>query len=89
MAGIIPSRINPISSVPVFGVNDIDETIKDFIYIGKEDNTGKWLIMKVDESQEVTDLKYASILNNPTINTYSEAWTGRTTLTYGNYNEAV
>ena len=44
-------------------------------------------IQKIDTTVG-TVFTYATIINNPTLTSYSTAWTGRTTATYGTYAEA-
>lgn len=58
-------------------------------YFGKEDVDGRWAIIKIVEL--VTDnetLTYATIVNNPGIDNYSDAWDSRSTLNYNLYSEA-
>ena len=68
--------------------NDIDESVADITYVGKQDETGKWFILKIDESGVTTECKYASQTNNATVEVYSVGWTNRVALTYGTYDEA-
>lgn len=67
-------------------VNDIEET-GGVTYLGKEDMAGDWFIQKIDETTG-TSIRFATIKNNASITSYTNAWTDRATLTYGTYAEA-
>ena len=69
-----------------YGTNDVT-TSGAVTYIGKEDPSGSWFIQKVDESSG-TSIRYATIKNNGSITSYSNAWTDRGSLTYETYGEA-
>lgn len=74
----------PASTTPtdVFNLSDIEEdTIS---YYGRTNADGNWLVQKVT----ATVISYATIVNNLSTTTYSDAWTNRATLTYGRYDEA-
>jgi hypothetical protein len=66
--------------------NDLEE-VGDTIYVGMEASEDDWLVVEVDESSGVA-ARYATINNNSTITTYSDAWSGRATLTYERYVQA-
>lgn len=68
-----------------YAVNEIKES-GNITYFGKEDIEGNWLIMKIDETSG-TVFSYATIKNNNSITNYSDAWTNRETLTYGDWGE--
>ena len=70
-----------------YKVNEI-ETSGNITYFGKENYDGDWLIFKIDTSSG-TVFSYATKKNNASITTYSDAWTNRTTLTYGDYSDAM
>jgi len=70
-----------------FGANDVESASSTLTYVGKEDASGAWLIMKIDESSG-TSIQYATVSNNPTVTSYSNAWSNRATLTYGDYSDA-
>jgi len=70
-----------------YKTNDIDDSTANITYIGKEDEEGNWLIIKVDETSGVS-ITYATNSNNPTVTTYSNAWSNRTSLTYSTYSGA-
>jgi hypothetical protein len=72
-----------------YQTNDVDETTTASVtYVGKEDAAGDWFVQKVDQTLG-TSIRYATVKNNPTISSYSDAWTIRaTTLDYDTYGEA-
>jgi hypothetical protein len=70
-----------------YGVNDL-ETAGAVTYVGKENSSAAWLMMKLDQTSGL-DITYASIKNNATKTTYSAAWTDRAALTYGDYSAAT
>lgn len=55
------------------------------IYVGKTKSDGTWLVEKFVKSTGVKT--YANLSNNGSVTTYSDAWTNRTTLVYGRYDE--
>ena len=69
-----------------YSTNDVEE-VGAVTYIGKEDPDGGWYVQKIDTTSG-TSIRYASVSNNPSIGSYTAAWTDRTTLTYGTYSEA-
>jgi hypothetical protein len=69
-----------------FHLNEVAESAP-ITYIGSENADGDWLINKVDETSGIVS-GWASEVNNPTVTTYTAAWTDRATLTYGNYSAA-
>lgn len=72
-------------SLPVnikgFEVNNW-ETTGGVSYIGEETSGGDWRITLVTTA--TGEVEYASVVNNPTVTTYDDAWTDRAILTYGN-----
>jgi hypothetical protein len=56
-------------------------------WVGFEDPEGDWIIQKIDQSSG-TSIRYATIINNTSTTSYSDAWTNRATLTYGTYSQA-
>lgn len=71
----------------IFYTEDIEEdTSTSTTYVGKQSNSGTWLVQKVVESTvgtiNTTLIEYATVLNNPTVLTYTNAWSGRATLIY-------
>ena len=72
-----------------FKTNHLDDyTTTNVTYVGKEKPDGTYWLMKIDETGNFPVYTHASITNNPTLTTYSLAWTGRTTATYGLYSVA-
>lgn len=69
-----------------FSLNDLEE-LSTVIYLGYEDPTGYWLVKKID-STSGKSFRFATVLNNDAITTYTDAWTGRAALTYGTYSQA-
>jgi len=69
-----------------FNVNDVDEAGSGITYVGKEDKTGNYWIIKVDESANPTTLRHATKANNSETS-YSSAWSNRVSLTYNNFNK--
>jgi hypothetical protein len=70
-----------------YGTNDIEQPSSTITYIGQEDSDGNWVIKKLDTSSG-TSFRYATAVNNPSITSYSDAWTNRATLTYGTFSQA-
>lgn len=71
----------------VYTTNDIDSASSTITYMGMEDKDGAWYIKKIDTSTGTVFL-HATITNNSSVTTYSDAWTARATLTYGDYKNA-
>ena len=69
-----------------YNVNDLEE-VGSIQYLGKEDSSGDWYIQKID-STSGKSIRYATINNNTSITSYSDAWTNRATLTYDTYGTA-
>ncbi len=69
----------PGSLAAPYNVNDIEAP-----YYGFSNETGSWLIKNVTD----TSVTWATLLNNGSVSTYSDAWTNRATLTYGRYDQA-
>ena len=67
-----------------FTTNEIYENGTD-TYFCKENMDGEWYIMKIDVNSIFT---HATNLNNPTVDSYSDARTAVTILTYGVFNNA-
>jgi len=65
-----------------------DYTTTDVTYVGLEDKYGKWVIKKIDETGNFPLVSYATIINNPTLTTYTLAWAGRVAATYNDYSTA-
>ena len=63
-------------------VNHMDDTVKDVLYVGKEDSTSAWLVQKLDDTGATTVITYATTTNNQNVFDYTVAWAARLTLTY-------
>jgi hypothetical protein len=70
------------STLADFSVNDIEDDATS--YFGKTKPDGTWLVQKVTD----TSVSYATVTNNGSVTTYTDAWTNRLTLTYGRFDEA-
>jgi hypothetical protein len=70
-----------------WGMNDYEDASDTISYVGYEKADGTWNIIKIDSTTGYS-ISWATVLNNATVNTYSDAWTARATLTYGDYREA-
>lgn len=59
-------------------------------YYGSQRPNGDWLIRK-DDATDLNNMieTYASIKNNPSVSTYTQAWNNRTSLTYGIYSATI
>lgn len=57
------------------------------VYVGLEDSAGDWILQKLDYTSGLSR-RFATKLNNPTVTSYTDAWTDRETLTYGTYGTA-
>jgi len=67
------------SLIDSYALNDFADGTP--LYLGKTKSDGTWLLQKYNSS--TGEMRYANISNNTLITTYSAAWSGRTTLTYG------
>lgn len=77
-----------VSNLPqVSGTHDIAE-IGALMYVGKLNTDGDYEIMRIDSSAD-TQIRFATIINNPGVADYAAAWAGRAALTYGTYAEAM
>lgn len=66
--------------------NDIEET-GNLTYIGFENLDGEYFIQKID-STSGKSMRFATVVNNDSVTSYSDAWTNRATLNYGTYSTA-
>lgn len=82
---IDPDTGSVIKSPDEFQANDIEES-GTTTYIGKENTSGEWWILRIDESVSPTTFQHASINTNALQTTYSLAWTNRATLSYADYS---
>lgn len=77
------------ATVDAWGVNDHDQVSETDSYVGEEDTDGSWRIKKVEISSTVTSTRYATVKNNPEVESYADAWTDRASLNYGYAKEAL
>jgi hypothetical protein len=78
-----------LNKIDQYNTNHIDDyTTASVTYICQEDKDGAWLIKKIDETGNYPVFTYATITNNPTVATYTDAFTSRVTLTYELFNQA-
>lgn len=68
-----------INTFDLYQLNDLEDAAT--AYFGLSDKDGKWLIKRFIDIGGT--MRYANESNNPTVTTYSTAWTGRVTLNYG------
>jgi|DEB0MinimDraft_6_1074348.scaffolds.fasta_scaffold03321_4 hypothetical protein len=73
--------------VDKWNVNDIEEASTTITYIGQEEKDGDWYLKKIDTSSAAI-FSHATATNNPSVLTYSNAWTSRASITYGDYSTA-
>lgn len=72
-----------------FYTNHLDDyTTSNVTYIGQEDKTGTWRMIKIDETGNFPVFTYATLVNNVTLSDYATAWAARTTATYNIYETA-
>jgi hypothetical protein len=67
------------STLADYSVNDMTDT-----YFGFTKPDGTWLLKKVLD----TSVGYATVSNNGTVTSYTDAWTNKATLTYERFDEA-
>lgn len=82
------NKIDPAVNSPTdgFGICDI-ATVDTNNYYGYTDKNGRWYILK--ENSSGSSYQYASRLNNTSVTDgYATAWSGKSSLTYGNFNDA-
>lgn len=70
------------SSTVVWGTNDIEDDTTS--YFGQSTASGTWRILKLTD----TSVSYATVSNNGTVTSYTDAWTNRATLTFERFDEA-
>jgi hypothetical protein len=77
------------SEMATYGLNDRIEVSDTLQYIGNEKADGTWMFQKIDGSgTSDPSLRYATVKNNPTVTSYTDALTDYATLTYGLYSQA-
>ncbi len=80
--GKLPVSLTSSADPSSFYVYDIEEDTTS--YYGNTNVSGAWMIKKVTG----TLVSYATVTNNATVTSYTDAWTDRATLTYGRIDEA-
>lgn len=70
------------STLADFSVNDIEEATTSYFGYTKPDGT--WLVKSLTD----TSVSYATVTNNGSVTTYTDAWTDRAILIYGRFDEA-
>jgi len=80
--GKIPVSLTSGSDPSSFYVYDIEDGTT--AYYGNTNVSGAWMIKKVTD----TLVSYATVTNNATVTSYTDAWTDKATLTYGRIDEA-
>ena len=80
---VTDSNPTPVDSLK-YNSNFIDEASETLTYICMENKNGDWWIKKIDTSSG-NSFQHATIANNATVLTYTDAFTDRATLTYGDY----
>lgn len=81
-------RVLTTDGMSHFATNDIDKASSTVVYEGLMDNNGVWQIVQTTTDGNVTSIRFATTLNNPTVTSYGDAWTDRTDLDYGTYYQA-
>jgi hypothetical protein len=76
-----------LAKLTEWGLNDLEEASATVSYAGYEKSTGEWNIIKIDTTSGYA-IGWATVLNNPTVTSYSDAFTARATLTYNDYASA-
>lgn len=71
-----------------FSTNDFEEATGSILYVGKESASGEWWLTKIDTSTSALPIQHATVTNNSSVTSYSDAWTNRATLTYSDYSGA-
>lgn len=74
--------------VKQFEMRNMIEASSTLTYIGKEKNTGEWLFLKLDSSSVLVKT-YATVVNNPSVTSYADAYSAYASLTYGDPTEAL
>lgn len=89
-----PLPVSATLSLSEYYVEDVEEdTATNTTYVGKQTDAGIWLVQKIVETTvgtiTTTTIQYATILNNATVLTYSDAWTNRASLTYSEIKDLI
>lgn len=65
------------------------ETITDTTYILEQTIDDDWRINKIVKTSSLLESSYATIKNNQNVTNYSDAWDNRSSITYGDIEEAL
>lgn len=71
-----------------FETNDVDKVSDTLLYNGIEDKNGTWCVQQVDSSNNDVSLRYATVANNPSYGSYTDAWAARVSLIYDLFSVA-
>jgi len=80
--GKVPVTFSSSTDPKDFYVYDIEDGTTS--YFGSTNVSGAWMLKSVSD----TLVSYATVTNNGTVTSYTDAWTNRATLTYGRIDEA-
>ena len=69
--------------------NDVDRVSASLTYFGEETADATWRVRKVTKTGTITSIRHATKRNNPDIDGYEAAWSGRADLDYGFAREAL
>jgi len=71
-----------------YATSDLDNTNPNEFYEGLMDAEGNWQIVKITTTGTLTANRFATVKNNHTYISYSDAWNDRTLLDYDYYSVA-
>jgi hypothetical protein len=77
-----------IDALSHYATNDVDKSSSILFYEGLEDAEGSWQIVKTTLNGNITSMRFATVLNNSSYSSYTNAWTDRESLVYGFYSQA-
>lgn len=77
-----------IDALNHYATCEIDKASATLLYEGLQDCDGLWQIVRTTTSGNVTSLRFATQLNNPTYTDYATAWTNRGICQYDYYHTA-
>ncbi len=80
--GKLPVSLTSSADPSSFYVYDIEDGTTS--YYGNTNVSGAWMVKKVTD----TLVSYATVTNNATVTSYTDAWTDKALLTYGRIDEA-
>lgn len=71
-----------------YATNDVDTPDATTVYEGLEDSDGGWQIVQTTKDGNQNHMRFATVKNNNTYTSYSDAWTDRALLDYDLYSIA-